>query len=183
MLWGTAGYLFFTALSYIDQVFLAFVLMGMVSGSIAILSALPGAYLVFVIPALIPYGVRLLSSGDKLHLAMAGMLVLYVSMMTMIGHRLYRTGRVSLRLRFQNLELLRDLTHSKDRQELANRELATQIAEKRAAQDALQKAYEELELRVEERTTQLARSEEALRNADKRKDEFLAMLGHELRNP
>jgi CheY-like chemotaxis protein/two-component sensor histidine kinase len=36
---------------------------------------------------------------------------------------------------------------------------------------------------VEERTSELKRSEEALRYADRRKDEFLAMLGHELRNP
>src|SRR5262249_38318718 len=78
---------------------------------------------------------------------------------------------------------LHELTQSKDRQELANRELAAQIAEKHAAQDALQKAYVELEIRVSERTAQLSESEEALRNADKRKDEFLAMLGHELHNP
>jgi len=49
---------------------------------------------------------------------------------------------------------------------------------------------EELERRVKERTseleasTQLLReSEDALRETDKRKDEFLAMLAHELRNP
>src|SRR6185369_12618151 len=99
----------------------------------------------------------------------AAMLVVYLAMLTMIGHRLFKTGRESLRLRFQNLDLLRDLTHSKERQE--------------SAQDALQQAYGELEIRVRERTAELARSEEALRNADKRKDEFLAMLGHELRNP
>jgi len=183
VLWGVAGYLFFPAESYTHQVFLAFVLMGMASGGIATLSALPGAFLLFVIPALNPYGVRLLRSGDTLHLAMAGMLVVYVSMMTTIGYRLYKAGQESLRLRFNNLDLLRDLTESKERQELANRELAAQIAQKLAAEDALQKAYAELEKRVEERTAELATSEEALRNADKRKDEFLAMLGHELRNP
>jgi len=36
---------------------------------------------------------------------------------------------------------------------------------------------------VKERTAELAKSEEALRIADRRKDEFLAMLSHELRNP
>jgi signal transduction histidine kinase len=183
VLWGTAGFLFFTAQSYTHQVFLAFVLMGMASGGIASLSAFRGAYLLFVVPALAPYGFQLLKSGDSLHLAMAGMLVLYVAMMTAIGHRLYRTGRESLRLRFENLDLLRDLTQSRDRQELANRELAAQVAEKHAAQDALKKAYGELEVRVGERTAELAKSEEALRDADRRKDEFLAMLGHELRNP
>jgi signal transduction histidine kinase/ActR/RegA family two-component response regulator len=183
VLWGAAGYFFFTTHSYTHQVFLAFVLMGMASGGIASLSSLPGAYLLFVIPALTPYGIQLLKSGDRLHLAMLAMLVLYVVMLTTIGHRLYRTVRESLRLRFENLDLLRDLTQSKDWQERANQELAAQIAEKRVVQDALQRAYGELEIRVGERTAELATSEEALRNANKRKDEFLAMLGHELRNP
>jgi signal transduction histidine kinase len=183
MLWGAAGYRFFTTESYTHQVFLAFVLAGMASGGIGTLSALPGAYLLFVIPTLVPYGVQLLRSGDRLHLSMAVMLALYVSMLTTIGHRLHRTARESLRLRFQNLDLLHDLTQSRDRQELANLELANQIAEKHAAQDALQKSFAELEVRVRERTEQLSRSEDELRKADKRKDEFLAMLGHELRNP
>jgi signal transduction histidine kinase/CheY-like chemotaxis protein len=182
-LWGAAGYIFFGAASYTHQVFLAFVLVGMASGGIASLSALRGAYLLFMIPALVPYGIQLLRSGDTLHLAMAAMLALYAAMMTAMGHRLYLTGSESLQLRFENLNLLRDLTQSRDRQELANQELADQIAEKHAAQDALQKAYAELEVRVAERTAELAMSEEALRDADRRKDEFLAMLGHELRNP
>src|SRR5262249_20590640 len=65
LLWGAAGYLFFTTESYVHQVLLAFVLIGMTSGGIATLSALPGAFLLFAIPALTPYGVRLLTSGDK----------------------------------------------------------------------------------------------------------------------
>jgi signal transduction histidine kinase len=43
--------------------------------------------------------------------------------------------------------------------------------------------HAELEVRVRERTAELARANAALAEADRRKDEFLAMLGHELRNP
>lgn len=42
---------------------------------------------------------------------------------------------------------------------------------------------EELEARVRERTAKLQETEEALREADRRKDLFLATLAHELRNP
>ncbi|MBO0698909.1 MAG: hybrid sensor histidine kinase/response regulator, partial [Zavarzinella sp.] len=47
-----------------------------------------------------------------------------------------------------------------------------------------QRRYEiELERKVRERTEELARANDALRDADRRKDEFLATLAHELRNP
>lgn len=45
------------------------------------------------------------------------------------------------------------------------------------------RAAAELERKVQERTDALARANEALREADRRKDEFLALLAHELRNP
>jgi len=48
---------------------------------------------------------------------------------------------------------------------------------------AQRNAEVELERKVLERTEELARANEALRLADRRKDEFLSTLGHELRNP
>jgi signal transduction histidine kinase len=57
-----------------------------------------------------------------------------------------------------------------------NLELQRQISERQRMSDALQRANAELETRVAERTAALA-------EAARRKDEFLAMLAHELRNP
>src|SRR5579871_3354026 len=54
--------------------------------------------------------------------------------------------------------------------------LRHEVAERERAQEALRRANQELEQRVQERT-------EALQQADRRKDEFLASLAHELRNP
>jgi signal transduction histidine kinase len=48
---------------------------------------------------------------------------------------------------------------------------------------ALERLNLELEGRVRERTAALEATTAALRDADRRKDEFLAMLAHELRNP
>jgi signal transduction histidine kinase len=48
---------------------------------------------------------------------------------------------------------------------------------------ALADLNEKLEERVKERTAELRRSEAALLAADRKKDEFIAILAHELRNP
>lgn len=48
---------------------------------------------------------------------------------------------------------------------------------------ALSELNEKLEERVRERTAELIRSEASLREADRKKDEFIAVLAHELRNP
>ncbi len=48
---------------------------------------------------------------------------------------------------------------------------------------ALRRMNESLEQRVAERTVDLERANAALKDADRRKDEFIAILAHELRNP
>jgi signal transduction histidine kinase len=62
--------------------------------------------------------------------------------------------------------------------------------ERQRDREALRQAHDHLEERVQVRTAALERAnealrerEEALREAHRRKDEFLAMLAHELRNP
>ena len=67
--------------------------------------------------------------------------------------------------------------HRKNRDvAIANATLLDEVKERRSAEEQLRQLNETLEQRVTERT-------EELRQANRLKDEFLAMLGHELRNP
>ncbi|MGZ8215976.1 ATP-binding protein [Methylomagnum sp.] len=61
--------------------------------------------------------------------------------------------------------------------------LVTDISALRETQAALEKARDELESKVADRTHELLEANAILAEADQRKDEFLAMLAHELRNP
>ncbi len=67
--------------------------------------------------------------------------------------------------------------------ELTNKSLLAEIAERRRAETKLSELNELLDQRVIERTNALETSEAKLREASRRKDEFLATLAHELRNP
>ncbi len=53
----------------------------------------------------------------------------------------------------------------------------------RRSAEEIRNLNENLEERIQERTAELARANTALQEADRRKDDFLAMLAHELRNP
>ena len=95
----------------------------------------------------------------------------------------YETGAVDYLHKPVNPVILRSKVavfaelHRKSRElEAANGSLLAEVADRRRAEEQLQELNETLECRVAERT-------EALRIADRRKDEFLALLAHELRNP
>jgi PAS domain S-box-containing protein len=57
------------------------------------------------------------------------------------------------------------------------------IAERKRAEEALQKAHDDLEKQVEERTTELRVANAELARVSRLKDEFLANMSHELRSP
>jgi signal transduction histidine kinase len=68
--------------------------------------------------------------------------------------------------------------------------LEMEVVERRRVESELRQAHAPLEVRVQERTTdlqkandQLERQSARLKESDREKDEFLAILSHELRNP
>lgn len=67
--------------------------------------------------------------------------------------------------------------------EALNRALVQEVAERVATEEKLRLLNENLERRVQERTHALQLRDTQLQEADRRKDEFLATLAHELRNP
>ena len=67
--------------------------------------------------------------------------------------------------------------------EVANRAMLAEVSERRRAETRLSELNESLDRRVRERTDALQARDAQLRDASRRKDEFLATLAHELRNP
>jgi signal transduction histidine kinase len=167
--WGSTALVLYPPASIIHQVFIAFVVGGMVIGAVVAMTPMFPTFLLFALSALLPTIARYFLAGDYVHHAMAGMGTIFLVAMLVLGKRIHDTLTESLQLRFENRDLIAFLSGSRKHLVAVNADLL-------AAQDKLTRANEALESRVAERTA-------ALQAADRRKDEFLAMLSHELRNP
>jgi signal transduction histidine kinase/ActR/RegA family two-component response regulator len=140
--WGAAGILLYPAAHLTDQVFLVFVLGGMMLGASSVLAPRPEAFLTFLVPAGLIPATRLFLEGDKTHVAMGLLAAVFTLATLIITQRIYRTIESSLRLQLENRDLVEGLR-------AANQETA-----------ALNHA---LEIRVQERTAELHKSTEQLR--------------------
>ena len=140
--WGTAGILLYPEGRGMNQIFLVFVLGGMMLGGASLLAARSEAFLAFLLPTGLLPAIRLLLEGDEEHLVMGLLALLFTGATLTTTWRFYRTIESSLELGFDNRDLVESLQIAKDHTDSLNRNL---------------------ELRVRERTAELQESTERLR--------------------
>jgi len=129
VIWGLAGLFSFPSSSFIHEVFIAFVLAGLSAGAMSTLSSYRGAYLAFLGPAIAPYAIRLTLQKGEMYLAMGSMLFMFICMMFIISVRHYRSVAASLRLRYDNLDLLADQAAATQRLEGKVQERTKELAQ------------------------------------------------------
>ena len=169
VLWGAAGVIIVLEGDMVHHAFAAFILGGMSAGAIATSAPVMAAYLSFALPALLPVAALFLLQGDRLHLIMGAMALVFAATLLATARHAGGLMRNALALQLRNARINAEL--SRHQEDLGR------LVEARTA--ALAKANEALREREGELRAQAAR----LAEADSRKDEFLALLGHELRNP
>jgi two-component system CheB/CheR fusion protein len=167
--WGSAALVFSTARSPLHELFLAFVLGGMAAGAASSNASYPLAFIAFAAPALLPMVVRLAATREPVQVGMAFMMTLFGVAVAGISRTGSRAIQDAIRLRFRNEALVEGLTEARGRLEEVNADLERRVGERTGELERLLASSSE--------------AREALREADRRKDQFLAVLSHELRNP
>ena len=160
--WGSAGTFMIPAAPGLHQIFVPFILGGMVAGAAVVYSAIRRGFFAFAIPALLPSVVHFYLIGDNIHFAMAAMLLLFLAIMIVSVLRLNEVVNNSIALQFENKDLVADLVKGKELAEGLNKRLKLEIAERKSVDEKLQEHRQKLERAVREKTAQLVRSNEQL---------------------
>jgi signal transduction histidine kinase len=113
--WGAAGIVLYPEAHLTHQVFLAFVLGGMMVGAASVLAARVEAFALFILLGGLPTAARMLLQADDVHLAMGLLAALFTVATLITSWRVHVTIVWSLELRFENHDLLENLRASKDR--------------------------------------------------------------------
>lgn len=119
--WGLAGVLCFPHGAFGHQFFLALVLCGMGVGAVAVFASDLRAFLAFLLPTMSPITVRFFLQGDSIYLALGSLSLVLMAALLLLARNLHRSLLESLRLRFENLDLVQHLTLAKNRAEEASR--------------------------------------------------------------
>ncbi|MEE9596355.1 MAG: EAL domain-containing protein [Acidiferrobacterales bacterium] len=146
--WGLAGTFFFSEDSVFHQVFLAFLLGGIVAGAAPYLASVISAYIAFSFPTLLPFAVLLIAKGGNVYPFMGIMVLVFASAMAATGKAMHATITRSLQLRFENLKSIDQISNAKIEVERTNAELQAEIEEHKQAQIALHREKELAQVRL-----------------------------------
>ncbi|WP_233490201.1 diguanylate cyclase [Thiocapsa marina] len=132
--WGGAGIALFHPTSFTHQVFLAFVLGGMVAGGVPLLSPLYRAYPCFAIPIVLPITFSMLMLGDRVHVIMGLMILVFGIAMLSSYARVQRLFREATDMR---LRLASSVAEGSALQEMLRLDELTQIGNRRCFEEQL----------------------------------------------
>jgi signal transduction histidine kinase/ActR/RegA family two-component response regulator len=150
--WGMASVLLYPEANLAHQMYLLFIVGGMMLGGAYLLAPRQAAFLAFLLPTGLAPALRLLvegvQRGDESHLAMGVMAVLFSGATLLTTSRIHRMITASLEVQFENRQLLDDLRAAKDRVEAMNEQLEARVQERTAE---LSLATEQLGTEMDER--------------------------------
>ncbi|MGP8330444.1 MAG: PAS domain S-box protein [Methanosarcinaceae archaeon] len=137
MVWGAAAIFLFSEESIVHQVFLVFVVGGMMTGAVSSYSVMPRASSSFSLFISIPVIVRVFAQGGDIPIAMGGMMMLFTIVILITSQRMHTTILQSLRLQFENSDMITILAAEKKNVEKLNEELKLEITGHKQTEKAL----------------------------------------------
>jgi len=164
--WGSAGIFLFPYLSLVYQVFMIFVVGGMIAGTVGLYASIKSAFFYFSIPIVFPIMVNLFRTNNQIHYAMGTLIFIFCLIMMLTAIKLNRVIIEALNLKYEKLDLIL--------------ELEKEINDRKAAEERLLTRNQEIETIVHARTAELINvNEKLLIEIRERKDAEEALINSE----
>ena len=109
-LWGCAGVMLFVPGDPGHQALVIVCLFGVIMGGIDLTSVYKPSFYAFVLPVLVPVILRVALEGDRLHLYIAAVMLVVLAFILGFGHHLNNLMTQSLAMRYENVDLIGELT-------------------------------------------------------------------------
>jgi signal transduction histidine kinase/CheY-like chemotaxis protein len=139
LLWGL-GSTFLLSDNILEQTFLVFVIGGMSAGALVSLAYHLPTYIAYVSSAVMPLSSIFIFDGRTIHVAMGGMLVVFVAALTFAGRHFNRAFIRGLQLNLELSERTEELTQRTEELTALNARLEGEIAQRKVAEDQLHQA-------------------------------------------
>lgn len=122
IIWGAAGYYFFSFDSMVHLASLFIFLFAMASGALIMLSALWLSYILFIVPIISPFIILFLTRGDSEHFFLAITVIIFVGVMIFLSRFIYGYITQSIEMRYENYNLVKALEKQKNEAIEANKD-------------------------------------------------------------
>jgi signal transduction histidine kinase/CheY-like chemotaxis protein len=119
-LWGTLSILYLPVDEQTYQLFLILSLMAMAGGSAFTFSIYLPCYFAYIPATLLPITVQFFAMGDKFYNTLGIVSAVYLLVLTVFNIKINKDFKATLSLRFENLDLIRQLQLQKEQAEKAN---------------------------------------------------------------
>ncbi|MFN4005537.1 MAG: putative bifunctional diguanylate cyclase/phosphodiesterase [Hylemonella sp.] len=114
LLWGVAGWALFNPAQTAAVIFLYVCVIGLAAGSIIVTSYWLPAFYAYAVPSLGLSIARLLLEGDGVYTSLAVLMLMYLAIISRVARRQNQVARELFALKFENEDLVRQLSQERD---------------------------------------------------------------------
>ena len=139
-MWGALGSLLLPPGELGYQLFVVFVVAGMVASAFVMLTPVKSAFLGFMLPALLPLIAAVFTQGDQIHVFLGAVLTAFATVMLVACPIMHESHVSTLRMRFEHSDLVARLSAANRQAGEANRQLTEQIQRQEKIEEALRQS-------------------------------------------